>query len=132
MLQLYFSQWRKYSKIICTKEPDLCSKCISNGLPRWFSGKESACQCRSHRRCRFSPWVWKIPWRRKWQPTPVFLPEESQGKRSLEGYSPWDFLGKNTGVGCYFSLQGIFLTQGSNLYLLWLLHWQADSLPLSH
>ena len=42
---------------------------------------------------------------------------------------PWDFLGKNTGVGCQFLLQGIFLTQGSNPCLL---HWQVDSLPLSH
>ena len=41
---------------------------------RWLSGKESACQCRRH---RFNPWVGKIPWRRKWQPTPVFLPGES-------------------------------------------------------
>ena len=45
---------------------------------------------------------------------------------------PLDFLGKNTGVGCHFLLQGIFPTQGLNLRLLWLLHWQADSLPLSH
>ena len=37
----------------------------------------------------FNPWVGKIPWRRKWQPTPVFLPGESQGQRSLAGYSPW-------------------------------------------
>ena len=37
----------------------------------------------------FAPWVGKIPWRRKWQPTPVFLPEESHGQRSLGGYSPW-------------------------------------------
>ena len=36
------------------------------------------------------PWVGKIPWRRKWQPTPVFLPGESHGRRSLVGYSPWD------------------------------------------
>ena len=35
------------------------------------------------------PWVGKIPWRRKWQPTPVFLPEKSHGQRSLVGYSPW-------------------------------------------
>ena len=35
------------------------------------------------------PWVGKIPWRRKWQPTPVFLPAESHRQRSLEGYSPW-------------------------------------------
>ena len=56
------------------------------GLPRWLSGKESACQCRSHRRCGFYPSVVKIPWRRKWQPTPIFLPEESHGHRSLVGY----------------------------------------------
>ena len=45
---------------------------------------------------------------------------------------PWDFLGKNTGVGCHFLLQGIFFTQGSNSSLLHLLHWHADSLPLQH
>ena len=39
------------------------------GLPRWPNGEESACQCRSCRRYRFHPLVWKIPWRRKWQPT---------------------------------------------------------------
>ena len=44
---------------------------------------------------------------------------------------PWDFSGKNTGMGCHFLLQGIFLTQRSNLCLLRLLHWQADSLPLA-
>ena len=42
------------------------------------------------------------------------------------------FVGKNTRVGCHFLLQGIFPTQGSNLYLLHHLHWQADSIPLSH
>ena len=46
---------------------------------------------------------------------------------------PWDFPSKNTGVGCYFLLQGIFPTQGSNPCLLCLLlHWQVGSLPLSH
>ena len=45
---------------------------------------------------------------------------------------PWDFPGKNTGVFCNFLLQGIFLIQGLNIWLLCLLHWQADSLPLSH
>ena len=38
------------------------------------------------KRCRFDPWVGKIPWRRPWQPTPVFLPRESHGQRSLAGY----------------------------------------------
>ena len=97
-------------------------------------------------------WVRKIPWRRKWQPIPVFLPGESHGWSSLVGYSPWgckesdmtervrslsllvsqsypvlcdlmdyrppgssvfgDALGKNTGVGCYTLLQGIFPDPG--------------------
>ena len=54
---------------------------------RWLSDK-SAGQCRRHRRCRFDPWGGKIPWRRKWQPTPVFLPGESHGQKSPMGYSP--------------------------------------------
>ena len=54
-------------------------------LLRWLSGKESSYQCK---RQGFDPWVRKIPWRRKWQPTPVFLPGQSHGQRSLEGYSP--------------------------------------------
>ena len=59
----------------------------SSGLPRWLSGKESACQCRGHRRHGCSPWVGKIPWRRKWPASPVFLPGESHAQRSLVGYS---------------------------------------------
>jgi len=56
-------------------------------FPGGSDGKESACQCRRHRRRGFRPWVGKIPWRRKWQPTPVFLPGESHGQRSLVGCS---------------------------------------------
>ena len=55
------------------------------GLPWWLSGKESACEFRRH---GFDPWVGKIPCRRKWQPTPVFLSGKSHGQRSLVGYSP--------------------------------------------
>ena len=44
--------------------------------------------CLQCRRPRFDPWVWKIPWRREWLPTPVFLPGEVRGQRSLAGYSP--------------------------------------------
>ena len=55
-------------------------------LPRWLSGKESTCQCR---RYGFNPWLRKIPWRRKWQPTPIFLPWESHGQGGLVGYSLW-------------------------------------------
>jgi len=46
--------------------------------------------CLPSRRCEFNLWVGKIPWRRKWQPTPVSLPVKSQGQRSLAGYSLWD------------------------------------------
>ena len=58
------------------------------GLPRWLSCKESANQCRKQRGCRFKSWVGNIPWSRKWQLTPVFLPGEFHGQRSLAGYSP--------------------------------------------
>ena len=61
----------------------------NGGLPRWLSGKEPACQSRRYKRLGFNPWVRKIPWWRKWQPTPVFLPGKSHGKRNLAGYSPW-------------------------------------------
>ena len=61
---------------------------ITLGFPDGANGKESACQCREFRRCRFDPWVGKILWR-KWQPTPVLLPGKFHGQRSLAGYSPW-------------------------------------------
>ena len=55
----------------------------TKGLPWQLGGKESACQCRRCRRHRFSLWVGKIPWGRKWQPIPVFLPEKFHGQWSL-------------------------------------------------
>ena len=51
--------------------------------PRRLSGKESSCQCRRHKRCRFNLWVGKIPWSRKWQRTPIFLPGKFYRPRSL-------------------------------------------------
>ena len=54
-------------------------------LPR---GKEPAHQCWRHKRPRFDPWIGKIPWRRSWHPTPVLLPGESHGQRSLVAYGP--------------------------------------------
>ena len=59
------------------------------GLPRYHSGTDSVCQHRRRKRHGFSPWVRKIPWRRKWQPIPVFLPGEFHGQRSLAGNNPW-------------------------------------------
>ena len=60
-------------------------------FPGSLVGKEFTCDAGHHlqyRRPRFNPWVGKIPWKRKWQPSPVFLPIESHGQRKLEGYSP--------------------------------------------
>ena len=76
-----------------SKEPHLIQIFIINwkamlirGLLWWLSSKASTCQWRRH---GFNPWIRKIPWRRKWQPTPVLLPGKSHGWRSLVGYSPW-------------------------------------------
>ena len=49
------------------------------GFPGGSSGKEPACQCKRCNRCGFDPWAGKIPGRREWLPTPVFLPGESHG-----------------------------------------------------
>ena len=60
----------------------------SRGFPGGASGKEPTCQSRRHKRCGFDPWVGRSPGRG--QPSPVFLPGESHGQRSLVGYSPRD------------------------------------------
>ena len=60
-------------------------KNVSLGLPGGAGGKEPTCQRRRRKRCGFNPWVKKIPWKSAWQLTPVFLPGESNGQRSLAG-----------------------------------------------
>ena len=57
-------------------------------FPGRGSGKEPACQCRKYKRRGFDPWFGKIPRRRKWQSTPILLPGELRGQRSLAGYNP--------------------------------------------
>ena len=59
------------------------------GLPLWLSCEKSACNAGDTGYSGSIPWIGKIPWRRKWQPTSVFLPGGSHGQRSMEGYSPW-------------------------------------------
>ena len=72
-----------------------CLRWNSKSLSQWrvfpggTNGKEPTSECRRDKRHEFDPWVGKIPWRRKWQPTPVFLPGKSYGQRSLVGYNPW-------------------------------------------
>ena len=60
-------------------------KQVASQVAQW---ERTCLQCRRHQRYGFNSWVGKIPWRRAWQHTPVFLPGESHGQRSLAGYSP--------------------------------------------
>ena len=73
-----------------TTQDHTANECLEPGFePRQWgfrgdaSGKEPTCQSRRYKRCVFNLWVRRTPWRRAWQPTPVFLPEESHGQRSL-------------------------------------------------
>ena len=72
-------------------------------LSRWRSGKESACQCRRCKRCRFNSLVRKSSWSRKWQHTPVFLPRKFQGQRSLVGYRPGGLKESDTTRVCTYA-----------------------------
>ena len=73
-------------------------------LPRWCNGKESASQYREFKRCGLNAWVRIIPWSRKWQPTPVFLPGKLHGQRSLAGHKEsnmTEWLSKYTYIHIY-------------------------------
>ena len=92
-------------------------KIIHLGLPRWLSGKESACQ---FRRYRFDFQVREIPWRRRWQSSPVCLPGKFHGQTNLGSYSLWD--GKRVGYNLATKQQqtihsiclGLFSTDGAH------------------
>ena len=86
------------------------------GLPRWLSGKGSACQYGKCRRCGLNPWAGKTPWNRERQPTAAFLPGEPHGQRSLLGYNP---------LGCQES--GMTERLSTHAWFPWglfTLHWQ--------
>ena len=104
----------------------VCSSAIWSGewmsqfRPPWTS---LVTQQRIHLQCRrprFYPWVGKIPWRREWLPTPVSLPGESHGQRSLTGYSPWGHTESDTTGELTLELApGYFLCfWGSSEYLV--------------
>ena len=79
----------KIKKIIWGYFKQLYANILDNlGFPGGASGKEPICHSRGPKRCRLDPWVKKMSWRRAWQVTPVFLPGESHGQRSLTGFSP--------------------------------------------
>ena len=79
-------------------------------------GKES----RKHRRRGFDPWIRKIPWRRKWQPTPVFLPGKFHGQRSLAGYSPWGHKESDMTECLTLFFFFLFLSNTSNMVYLFM------------
>ena len=87
MLQPIGSQRVGYNLV--TEQQQLYIK--ASLVAQWLKKKKKkpACQFRSHKRLWFDQWFRKTSWRRKWQPTPVFLPGKFHGQRSLEGYSPW-------------------------------------------
>ena len=66
-----------------------CGNTNPLGFPGGSRGKEPAYQCRRHKRCKVRSLSWEMPWRRKQQPTPIFLPGESHEQRSLAGYGPF-------------------------------------------
>ena len=73
----------------------------TRGFPGGSDGKKSACNAGDLGSIPgFYSWVGKIPWRRAWQPTPVFLPGEFHGQRDLAGYGPWDHKELDTIEAC--------------------------------
>ena len=89
------------------------------GFPGGAIGKEPTCRCRRCKRCGFDPWVEKIPWRRRWQPTQVFLHGESHGQRSLAGYSPLGHKESDTTEGTWHTPMAVSLLL-SNWSIKWL------------
>ena len=68
-----------------------------------------------HRRCGFDPWVGKISWRRKWQPTPVFFPGKSHRQRNLVGYSSWGWKESDTTEQLHFTCSFTLLPKLINI-----------------
>ena len=75
--------WHTHTSCLVLMIIWVCLSCLWH--PRWLSGKESSWQCRRCKRPRFDPWVGKIPWSRKLKHTPIFLPGNFHGQRSLVG-----------------------------------------------
>ena len=133
--------WRNSSERNLSRVGSFRSPCgftsHHNGFPCGVSSKEPACQRRRTKRWEFDPWVGKIPWRRKWQPTPLFLPGESHGQRSLVGYNPWGRKGSDmtevtslTYRGLGFILNTVQRRKRS-LSRSYVLLWSWKNLPLT-
>ena len=89
LLYNFLLKYSSFTMCKCTSKWFSCTY-IYKGFPGGtVAKKKSTCQCRRYQRLGFVPWVRKIPWRRKWQPSPVFLPGKFHGQKILAGYSPW-------------------------------------------
>ena len=89
-------------------------------FPGPTSSKEPTCQCRRCKRCRFDPWVGKIPWRRKWQHTPVILSGKSNGQRNLVGYTPGGCKKSDTTERLHFHFSLSCIGEGNRGSASWL------------
>ena len=89
------SPWGRYAE---GDERDRERQILSVLTPTWLAQlvKNLPASAGRHKRYGFKPWVGKIPWSRKWQPTPLFLSEKFHGRRSLVGYNPWSHKESNT------------------------------------
>ena len=95
---------------------------VLEGLPTWLSGSGMCLQCR---RSRFDPGVRKISWKRAWQPTPVSLPGESHGQRSLVGYSPWAWKEWNVTEWTELNARKVMEGRGKNENLFFFFKWSV-------
>ena len=96
-----------------------------SGFPGCTSGKEPSYQCRRHKRHKFNPWVGKIPWRRAWQPTPVFLPGESAWTEEPGGLSVHGVTKSQTWLKQLSRHQGISISHVVNQYFA---GWEGEGL----
>ena len=80
---------KNWCLVLSSRESDWSGVWLERTSQAALVVKDLPADADGHNRCCFDPWVGKIPWRRAWQPTPVFLPGEFYGQRSLLGYSPW-------------------------------------------
>ena len=99
---------------------------LLRGPPCCLSGEELACHCRRH---RFNLWVKKISWRRKWKPSPLFLPGKSHGRRSLVGYSPWHC--RRVGIYLVSKQQHLLLKYRKTSLWVFACLWSLFSISLS-
>ena len=117
-LLLWYELYKNFKDAINIKETFL----LLFRFPRWHSGRESDCQWKRCKRCAFNTWVRKIPWRRKWQPTPIFLPGKFQELRSLAAYSSWgdkelDMTEQLNMHGWFFKTENIIIKSNKILLL---------------